>query len=52
MEKLKPYMVEFKKNGALKKKIYLSDCTVHGPNCYPIIVITYDKSIFSTNNSI
>lgn len=32
MEELKSYMVEFEKDGAIKNKIYLSDCVVEGKN--------------------
>lgn len=28
MEELKPYMVEFDENGAVKPKVYPSDCAV------------------------
>ena len=42
MEELKPYMVEFDENGAIKPKVYPSDCTVRGENRRPIIVITHD----------
>ena len=43
MEELKPYMVEFEENSAMKPKIYPSDCVVGGEDCRPIIVITYDE---------
>ena len=52
MEELKPYMVEFEENGAMKEKIYPSDCAVHGPNRRPIIVITHDECTFSANDGI
>ena len=42
MEELKPYMVEFDENGAIKPKIYPSDCTVRRENRWPIIIITYN----------
>ena len=42
MEKLKPYMVEFDENGAIKPKIYLSDCAVKEENRRPIIIITHN----------
>lgn len=43
MEDIKPYIVEFFKNGAMKLKVYPSDCAVGGENCGPIIVITQDR---------
>lgn len=52
MKELKPYMIEFEKNGAMKEKIYLFDYAVHSSNCRPIIVITHDKYTFSANNDI
>ena len=52
MEELKPYIVEFKENGAIKPKIYPADCAVGGNNRRPMIVITHDECIFSANNRI
>lgn len=52
MEELKPYMVEFEENGAMKDKIYPPDCAVHGPSRRPIIVITHDECPFSANDGI
>ena len=52
MEELKPYMVEFEKDGAMKAKTYPSDCAVGGPNWCPIVVITHDNYTFSVNNGI
>lgn len=52
MEELKPYMVEFEENGAMKEKIYPPDCAIHGPNRRPIIIITHDECKFSTNDGI
>ena len=52
MEELKPYMVEFDENGAMKPKVYPSDCVVEGENRRPIIVITHDKYTFSTNDRV
>lgn len=45
-------MVKLEKNDAIREKIYLSDYIVHSLNYCPIIVITHDKCMFSTNNSI
>lgn len=33
MEDLKPYRVEFKEDGIMKPKIYLSNCVVGGEDC-------------------
>lgn len=52
MEKLKPYIVEFEKDGAIKAKTYPSDCAVRGLNQRPIVVITHDECRFSRNDSI
>lgn len=45
-------MIKFEENNIIKKKIYLFDCIVHGCNYCLIVVITYDKCIFSTKNNI
>ena len=52
MEELKPYTVEIEENGAMKPKIYPSDCAVGGNDRRPIIVITHDEYTFSSNNGI
>lgn len=52
MKEFKLYMVKFKENNTIKKKIYLFDCIVYSFNYYLIIVITNDECIFFTNNSI
>lgn len=52
IEDLKLYIVEFEENSAMKFKIYLSDFKIRGENHQLIIVITYDKCTFSTNNEI
>ena len=52
MEKLKPYILEFKENGVMKLKIYLSNCAIKGNDWWPIIVITHDECIFSANDGI
>ena len=52
MEELKPYMVEFYDNGAMKLKVYPSDCAVRSEVHHPIIVIFHDECIFSTNNRV
>ena len=52
MEELKPYIVEFDENGAIKPKAYPADCAVGGNNRRPVIVITHDKCTFSANDGI
>ena len=52
MEKLKPYMVKFEENGAMKAKIYSSDCAVGKTNRHPIMLITHDECTFSANDGI
>ena len=52
MEELKPYIVEFDENGAMKPKVYLADCVIGGNNWQPVIVITHDKCTFLANNGI
>ena len=52
MEELKPYIVEFDEDGAIKPKVYLLDCIIRGNDRRPIIVITYDECTFSANNGI
>ena len=51
MKLLLPYFVEFQDNGTILLKEYPKNCAVGGPNQRPIIMITYDESIFSANNS-
>lgn len=52
MEELKPYIVEFDKNCAMKPKIYPVDCAVGEINQRPIIVIIYDEYTFLANDRI
>lgn len=52
MKELKSYLVKFEKNGAMKFKVYLSDCVVGGNNWWLVIIITYDKYIFLANKRI
>ena len=52
MEDLKPYMVEFEENGTMKPKVYPEDCVVGGDKRQPIIMITYDECMFSSNDRI
>lgn len=52
MKELKPYIVGFKKNDIIKDKIYLSNSIVHSNDYCSIIIITYNKYIFSANNGV
>lgn len=52
IEELKPYIVKFDENGAIKPKIYSEDCTIGGNNWRLVIVITHNKCTFSVNNRI
>ena len=51
LEALGSYLVKFYNNSSMEKKAYFLDCAVNGPNKRPVILITYDKSIFLANNS-
>lgn len=50
LEKLSPYLVEFREDGSMVSKQYPADCAVNGPNRRPCILITHDESTFSANN--
>ena len=52
MKELEPYLVEFEEDGTMKAQKYPSDCKVRGEECQPVIVITYDECIFSSNDGI
>ena len=52
MEELKPYIVEFNEDGAMKAKDYPVDSAVGGEERRPIIVITHDECTFSANDGI
>ena len=52
IKELKPYMVEFNKNGAIKAQDYLVNCAVRREKRYPIIVITHNKYTFFANDGI
>ena len=52
MEELKPYLVEFNEDGAMKDKMYPPDCAVRGENCRLVIIITHDECTFSANDGI
>lgn len=50
LEVIGPYLLEFRDDGSMEKKVYPSNCTVNGPNKRPVILITHDESTFSANN--
>ena len=52
IEELKPYMVEFDENSAMKPKAYPPNCAVGGNDRQPIIVINHDECTFSANDGI
>lgn len=52
IKKLQLYFVKFNNNGTMKNKEYLLNCMIKSTNQRLIIIIIYNKSIFSTNNSI
>ena len=52
MDDLKPYVVEFEKDGTIKSKVYPQNCMVGGDDRRPIIIITHDKCTFSSNDGI
>lgn len=52
IEELKPYIIEFEENSIMKSKIYPPNCAIRGDNCCPIIMINYNKCIFSANDGV
>ena len=52
MKELKPYIVEFDEDGAIKPKVYSLDCVVGGNDWRSIIVITHNECTFSANDRI
>ncbi len=50
MKSLLPYFVEFFDDRSILPKIYPDDCAVKRSDQRHIIMITYDKSIFSAND--
>lgn len=50
IEVIKPYLVEFKKDGCMKSKIYPKDCAVRGSNRQLVIFIPYGKNTLNANN--
>lgn len=51
MKSLLPYLVEFQDDGTILHKEYPEGCVMGGPDWRPIIIITYDESTFSANDS-
>lgn len=52
IKELKLYLVKFDENDKIKDKIYSSDYGIGDKNCQPVIVITHNECIFSTNDGI
>lgn len=52
INELKAYIIEFNKDGAIKAKDYLVDYAVGGEERRSIIIITYNKCIFSANDGV
>ena len=52
MEEIKPYIVEFDQDGAMKPKVYFFDYAVGRQNRWFVIIITYNKCTFSVNNRV
>ncbi len=52
IKELKPYIVELDEDNIIKPKVHPLDCAVKGNNWRPIIVITHNEYIFSTNDGI
>lgn len=44
------YFIRFFKDGTILLKKYLNNCAGEKPDWRPIIIITYDKYIFSAKN--
>ena len=51
MKTLLLYFIKFKEDNTILPKDYPNNCIVRAFNWQPIIMITYDKSTFSANNS-
>ena len=50
MKELKPYLVEFDKDGGMLPKVYPPNCEVGEETRRPVIMITHDECTFSSNN--
>ena len=51
MKSFLPYFIEFQDDGTILLKEYPEDCAIGWLNRQLIIMITYDKSTFSANDS-
>lgn len=51
IKSLLPHFVKFSDEKFILPKLYPDNCVVGGPHWKSIIMITYDKSIFSANDS-
>lgn len=51
MKSLLLYFLEFSNNGSILPKVFSDNYTVGGSDQRPIIIITHNESIFSTNDS-
>lgn len=51
MQSFLPYFVEFEENDKILSKEYLNNCVIGSLDWQPIIMITYDESIFFANDS-
>lgn len=49
---LKPYLIEFNKDGSIKIKEYPNNYAMERDICWPVIVIIHDECIFFVNNRI
>lgn len=52
IEELKPYVIEFKKEGIMKSKTYFFNCKVRSDDHQPINIITHNKYIICVNNRV
>lgn len=50
MKSLAPYLVEFDKDGNMLPKAYPVDCEVRGSQRRPVILITHDECVYSSND--
>lgn len=52
IKELKPYIIKFEDNDAIKPKVYLAHWIIEENNWQSIIIITYDKCTFFANDRI
>jgi hypothetical protein len=50
LEELEPYLVQFDENGKILDKLWSKGCQVGGDDRRPVIVITHDECVFSSND--